>query len=1125
MKKIKDILILSAADLANHIACRHLTYLNTELATGKLTTPEYYDPTLEIMQERGLAFEQAYLESLRTAGLIISEPDPEQPGEQRTLNAMQAGADIIYQASLRNENWEGRADFLKKVDKSSDLGNWSYEVIDSKLAKDTRAGTILQLCLYSQMIEKIQGVLPEYMHVITPENEFTCHEYRVNDFMAYHRLVQRLLEDALKKGIKNDETYPDPVAHCDICRWWQYCNKQRREDDHLSFVAGLSGRNVTEINKWDIETLERFAKIPLPLEQKPSRGSVETYERLREQARVQFDSRGKALPVYEMLIVNQETGLSRLPEPSEGDIFFDFESDPFAGNTGIEYLFGWVFAGDDNYHRYWALKSADEKKAFEDFVDTVMARWRHFPDLHIYHYTAYEPSALKRLMGKYATRENEIDTMLRAGIFIDLYSITKQALRAGIERYSLKELEIFHAFKREMELRSAALQLRVMEMLLERNQIADIPARLISGIEQYNKEDCLSTKSLRTWLEGLRVKLIADGHVVTRPQIQRGDASEAITEHQQRIQPLYEALAVDISANRSERDQEQNARWLLANMLDWYRREKKAAWWEYYRLLELPADELLEEKNAISGLIFTGQRREIKKSVIDRYQFPVQECDIRSGDDLKAGDGASVGQVTSIDIESGYIDIKKGPSKKDIHPLSVFKQSIINDKVKEEAIIRIAEWVANNGISVNGSYRAGRDLLLGLKPRTKSVFNNTGNPQDVAVVWINVLEDGVLPIQGPPGAGKSHTASRMILELVRQGKKVGIAALSHKVIRGLLEKVVKVAVDNKIVLSCIEKVGDVSVVSNPLINETEENDAVLSALQSGQVQVAAGTAWLWAREEFFEAVDVLFVDEAGQLSLIDTLAVSQAAKNIVLLGDPQQLKQPVQGSHPEGTEVSALEHMLGDHKTIPVERGIFLNETWRMHPDICAFISELFYEGRLQSRPELSWQRIDGNTKFKGAGLWFEPVVHQGNQSTSAEEVGCVANIVGELTAGGVKWTNSKNETKTVTLNDIMVIAPYNAQVSALIAGLPVGTHVGTVDKFQGQEAPVVIFSMATSKPEDAPRGMEFLYSLNRLNVAVSRARAVSILVACPNLFEPDCKTPQQMKLANAFCRYLEMSC
>lgn len=270
-------------------------------------------------------------------------------------------------------------------------------------------------------------------------------------------------------------------------------------------------------------------------------------------------------------------------------------------------------------------------------------------------------------------------------------------------------------------------------------------------------------------------------------------------------------------------------------------------------------------------------------------------------------------------------------------------------------------------------------------------------------------------------------------------------------------------------------------------------------------------------------MDVLFVDEAGQLSLVDVLAVSQAAKNLVLLGDPQQLSQPVQGSHPNGTDVSALEHILGKHKTIPHHRGLFLEQTWRLHPDICAFNSELFYEGRLKSRPNLDRQAIEGETPFAGSGLWFVPVAHEGNQSSSPEEADRIAAMVIDLISGGIQWRNSKNEVKALTLNDILIIAPYNAQVAELCNRLP-DARIGTVDKFQGQEAPVVICSMTTSSPEEAPRGMEFLYSLNRLNVAVSRARAASILVASPALFEPDCRSPAQMKLANAFCRYIEMA-
>jgi predicted RecB family nuclease len=524
MKKNQKDIALSATDLSNYIACRHATYLDLSAANGIIDVPQYRDPMLAILQQRGHEFERAYLQSLREQVLTISEPggDEQSTSIERTIAAMQNGVDFIYQASLEMGVWQGKADFLKKVDKPSKLGSWSYEVIDSKLGKDTRAGTILQMCLYSQMVEAIQGVLPELMHVMTPEDGFKMHDYRVNDFIAYHRLAQRGLLDAIAKGTAEPYTYPDPVAHCDICRWWQDCDKHRRKDDHLSLVAGISGLQVTELKKWDVNTLEKLAKLPMPITQKLSRGSIETYERVREQARVQLEAREKHEPVYELLEVAEGQGLARLPEPSDGDIFFDFEGDPFAGTTGLEYLFGYVLLNEENedYYCIWAVSEAQEKAAFEKFLDTVMARWQTYPDLHIYHYTAYEPSTLKRLTGKYATRQDEMDRLLRYGVFIDLHSITRQSLLASIEAYSLKDLEIFYGFQRVMPLKAASTNLRVVEQLLESYAPAEIPTVVKEAVEEYNKEDCISTVHLRNWLETLRDSLIKAESPIARPEAQ-----------------------------------------------------------------------------------------------------------------------------------------------------------------------------------------------------------------------------------------------------------------------------------------------------------------------------------------------------------------------------------------------------------------------------------------------------------------------------------------------------------------------------------------------------------------------------------------------------------------------------
>jgi predicted RecB family nuclease len=342
MKRAANGILLSAGDLSGHIACHHLTYLNLAVAYGRLAAPEGGDPMLVLLQERGQEFERSYLRLLHEQGKTIVEPDDgkDELDVERTLAAMKAGVDVIYQASLRSDPWQGRADFLVKVDTPSDLGEWSYEVIDAKLARETRAGTILQLCLYGELAAKLQGRMPKEMHVITPEDGRLMHSYRLDDFMAYYRLVKSNVLKIVKANQQEIPTYPTPCAHCDICRWWAFCDRRRRDDDHLSLVAGLSNGHAVELGKNAIYTLQALAETSLPLPFRPGKGAVETFIRLREQARVQLFARKRGGPVYELLELAAGKGLNNLPVPSPGDLFFDFEGDPFVGNTGLEYLFG-----------------------------------------------------------------------------------------------------------------------------------------------------------------------------------------------------------------------------------------------------------------------------------------------------------------------------------------------------------------------------------------------------------------------------------------------------------------------------------------------------------------------------------------------------------------------------------------------------------------------------------------------------------------------------------------------------------------------------------------------------------------------------------------------------------------
>jgi hypothetical protein len=385
------------------------------------------------------------------------------------------------------------------------------------------------------------------------------------------------------------------------------------------------------------------------------------------------------------------------------------------------------------------------------------------------------------------------------------------------------------------------------------------------------------------------------------------------------------------------------------------------------------------------------------------------------------------------------------------------------------------------------------------------------------------LDGSYLAVQGPPGSGKTYLGALAIVELVRLGRRVGVTANSHKVVGHLLDSVAERAAELGVRIRIGQKTDRSGECASDRARPFGDYGEALAALQAREVDVVGGTGWLWSREEFAEAVDVLVVDEAGQLALANAVAVSPGAPNLLLLGDPQQLDQPLQGTHPPGAEASALGHVLAEHTTMPPDRGLFLERTRRLHPDVCRFTSVAFYEGRLTSEPWLATQMLAAPGAITGTGIRYVPVIHAGNVNASPEEAAAVARIVRDLTDGSATWTDALGRTRPLAGEDVLIVAPYNAQVAEIERSIR-SSAVGTVDKFQGQEAPVAIYSMATSNPEDAPRGMEFLYSLNRLNVATSRARGLAIMVASPSLMRVRARTPRQMRLANALCLFLEIA-
>jgi predicted RecB family nuclease len=1125
MQSIGEQFRFSASDLVGHLDCHHLTALDAAVARGSLQKPTFWDPVLKALVERGMAHERQYVERLKQTGVSVVEVAGggiNSSQVDQTLEAMRAGTDVIVQGALLQGAWSGRTDILRRVEIPSALGAWSYEVIDTKLARRTKGATVLQLSLYADLVSAVQRHKPEHMYVVTPGSGFEPESYRTADFSAYYRRVRKGLEQFLG-GDASGATYPEPNEHCGLCAWRVPCDQRRRDDDHLCLVAGITKIQMGELRHRKVSTLAALAHMPLPLAWKPDRGVAASYERIREQARIQLQGRVEGKPLYETLPILKDLGLSGLPAPSVGDVFFDLEGDPFVEEGGLEYLFGYAFEDEGlQYRGDWAVSREEERQAFETFVDFAMARWQQYPDFHIYHYAPYEPSAMKRLMGRYATREQEIDRLLRGGVFVDLYQIVRHAIRASVESYSIKQLEQYFGFARTTPLLDASRALANIQTCLEFNDAEAITSDLKEAVAGYNRDDCESAHGLRNWLEEVRAFLVAGGAVIERPLPPDAQSSEKQSEWQARVEELVARLTADVPADAGERSAQQQARWILAHTLDWHRREEKTLWWEYFRLSGLSSEDLFDERAALGGLTFAGKVGGSAKSPVHRYGFAAQETELRGGEALHRTGGDKLGSVERISLDERVVEIKKRGDSANVHPEAIFAHNVINTGAQAEALMRIGEWVADEGIAGKGRFGAARSLLLREAPRIN------GQPLTLAGETILAgamriapqLQGGVLPIQGPPGTGKTHVGARMIACLAKSGRKVGITATSHKVIRRLLDEVVKAGAELEVSLRCIQKTSDLE--DGDSIRCTESNEDVFAGLSSG-CQVAAGTAWLWARPEAFESVDVLFVDEAAQMSLANVLAVSHAAPTLVLLGDPRQLDQPTQGTHPEGTGVSALDYILEGQQTISDDRGLFLGETWRLHPAICAFTSELFYESRLQPIKGLELQKVRSQGRISGSGLRYMPVAHRGNQNSSPEEAEAIAKLVVEILGSSTTWVDRHGVESAVTLEDILVIAPYNAQVFDLKDRIA-GARIGTVDKFQGQEAPIVIYSMTTSTSVDAPRGMNFLYSLNRLNVATSRARALSILVCSPALVEPECRTPDQMRMANAFCRYLEMA-
>jgi uncharacterized protein len=1149
------------------LACEHLTQLERAAMAQLVRRPHRKDPELDVIRKRGFQHEQRFLADLRAAGRRVVEialdGSIEDRGEQlraaaaATEAAMAAGPDVVFQATFFDGTWRGHADFLLRVDSTERPSRWGpyhYEVADTKLARHVKASAVLQICSYVEQLSRVQGVVPEWMHVALGGSSQTVERLRVDDFMAYYRLARdRFLAtmDGDAPVYPPARTYPEPVDHCDVCRWAMECAGRRREDDHLSLVAGISARQRRELVPRSVATLADLGRLALPMQPRLEGTSESALLRVREQARLQLEGRLEGRLKYELLLpppgesIDAERGLATLPPPSPGDLFLDLEGDPYALDDGLDYLFG-VLDTDGTFRAFWSrddngsFTHAGEQRAFEQLMDFVIERLDADPALHVYHYAPYEPTALKRLMGRYATREAEVDRLLRGGVMVDLLRAVRQSLRASVESYSIKQLEPLYGFKREIDLRDAGSSIVAFEEWLELGE-GDRPAAThLDKIEAYNRDDVVSTRRLRDWLETLREELsTATGQPVPRPA-ERQDLPAELTESQARVQALADTLTN--VPDEPDRTEEQHARWLLGHLLGWHRREDKVMWWEFHHWMGETPEDLVDESKPIGRLEPVGPLdEEAKGKQTWRYRFPAQDFDVSGTvyDPAKAQvtPGGNpfkwdVGEVVATDPVAMTVDLRRRVDE--AHPEAIVPLGYLRTTAQERVLFELGEWVLGHGIDTPGRYRAGRNLLLRRPPR---VGTRRGEPLkrlgetdlDAARRLALALDHTTLAIQGPPGSGKTWSGARMICALLAAGKRVGVTSNSHKVIGNLVKAVIKAAeepgqprVDVRVVQKTTRKE---QALVHDRVTRAKDTDDARARLDDGRANLGAGTSWLWAADAMTDSIDVLFVDEAGQISLANVLAMADATKSIVLLGDPQQLDQPLRGAHPPGADRSALAHVLGDQATMPPAQGLFLETTWRLHPELCRYTSEVFYEDRLEPEPHLVAQRLRAAPPVGGVGVRLHEVETIGGyDNESPDEARAVATLARSLVEESATWLDQEGVERPITWDDVLIVAPYNAQVGAIAGLLPPQARVGTVDKFQGQEAPVSIYSMTTSSPELAPRGMDFLYSRNRLNVATSRARCVAVVAASPDLLRVRARTPGQMRLANALCRFVEMA-
>ncbi|MEE6175736.1 TM0106 family RecB-like putative nuclease [Mycobacterium sp. 050134] len=1037
---------------------------------------------------------------------------------EATQRAVARYAPVVYQPAIFDGRFVGFADFLI-------LDGDRYRVIDTKLARSPKVTALLQLAAYADALAA-SGV------PIAPEAELrlgngTAVRYRVCDLVPVYRSQRALLQNRLDRhkaagaAVRWDD---HEVAACFRC---ELCIEQLRATDDLLLVAGMRVTQRERLVDTGITTVAGLAEHTGPVpELAPS-----ALRKLTEQAKLQVRQRETGRPQFDVV---DPQPLALLPEPDPGDLFFDFEGDPLwtadGHEWGLEYLFG-VMDATGGFRSLWAHDRAQERKALTDFLAMVAKRRKRRPHMHIYHYAPYEKTALLRLAGRYGVGEDEVDGLLRSGTLVDLYPLVRKSIRVGAESFSLKALEPLYMGTqlRAGDVTTATGSINSYAEYCELRAAGsdDEAASVLKEIEEYNHYDCRSTRELRNWL---MLRAYESGVVPIGAQpVPQGNTVEDRDE-----------LAVALSkfsgdAGLGDRAPQQTAVALLAAARGYHRREDKPFWWAHFDRLNFPVDEWSDDTDVFIAteasvdvdwhlpprarkpqrrVRLRGQlaRGDLMTNVFALYDPPAPAT-MTDSPDRRAAARAQIVEADDPSMPTEVVIVERidnDGNRFDQLPVALTPGPPISTTALRESIEATAAAVAAGLPRLPGT--AVLDVLLRRAPRTRS-----GDPlprgadavADITAATLD-LDSSYLAVHGPPGTGKTHTAARVINRLVTaHGWRVGIVAQSHATVENLLGCVIESGLDPA-------RVAKKPYDDDPKPWQQIDGTGYAAFLADAAGCVIGGTAWDFANANRITpgSLDLLVIDEAGQFCLANTIAVAPAAANLMLLGDPQQLPQVSQGTHPEPVDASALDWLVEGHQTLPTERGYFLDRSYRMHPAVCAAVSTLSYEGRLRSDDCTAARRLAG---FR-PGVHVVSVAHQGNSIESPQEADAIVSAIKGLLGG--EWTDEKG-TRPLAEADVLVLAPYNAQVARLrqrlsAAGLG-GIRVGTVDKFQGAQAPLAFISMTVSSADAVPRGISFLLNRNRLNVAVSRAQYAAVIVRSQLLTEYLPATPAGLIDLGAF--------